>query len=490
MSFLLYDITFLVIVGLLGGIFLFKRRKKLKRELGIFVLYRTQLGVRFINHISNKYKKTLLSFKYIIITVSYLLMIIVVYYLGSTVYRYVKYPILTEVIKAPPVMLLFPYFPQVFGVSSFLPPFYFAYFIIAFAVVATVHEFAHGIFMGYNKIRIKSTGVGFLGPLPVGAFVEQNEKDMEKAKKTDQMSILGAGVCANVIFAIIFLLIWWALFSITFVPNGAVFGSYSSSFVNISSISMIGGISFNNPTNQEIMDVVNTTDLITDLTLDSNGEKINLIKIIADEGSFYMSQDILIKQLETGKSYLILYNDFSAIKAGLKGTIIEINGEEIETFKELSEVMRNKKPGEELKVKTRYEEEILEYNLILGEDPAQEGRAIMGISSINFFDIGTLRIDEVTANYFFREPNTDYKVRSEFLLFLYYLVFWIFGLNVVVAFANMLPFFIFDGGRFFYLTVWGITKNEKVGRAAYKWIGILIIFSLLLLMLTWLVRVI
>lgn len=486
MSFLLYDVIFLVVVGLLGGLFLLKRRKNLKRELGVFALYKSKLGIRFINHISKKYKKTLLSFKYIIIVVSYLLMIIILYYLGSTVYRYIKYPILTELVKAPPLAPVLPYFPTLFGMESFFPPFYFTYFIVAFLIVATVHEFSHGIFMGYNKIRIKSTGIAFLGPLPVGAFVEQNDKDMERCKKTDQMSILGAGVCANVIFAIIFLLIWWGIFSLNFVPIGAVFNSYSGVAVNISSITMVGGISFTNPNNQDIIKDINETELPTDLSLEEKGTTVNLTKISSGNEIYYIDKQRLLSQLETGRDYVALYGDFPAIKENLKGTIIEIDGIEIQTYKDLSEVMANKKAGEEVNIKTKYEGEILEYKLILDENPIQGEKGIIGIS----FDSGSLRMDEVLANYFFRETNTEYESKSEFLSFLYYLVFWVFLLNALIALMNMLPFFIFDGGRFFYLTIWGITGKEKIARAAYKWMGMLILLSLFLLMLIWFIRVI
>lgn len=490
MGFWLYDLTFLIIAGVIGGLFLLKKKKELKRELGIFILYRTQLGVKFINYVSKKYKKILSSLKYAIIFASYILMLVVLYYFAITVYRYVRYPIFTELVKSPPIMLLLPYFPEIFGVQSFFPPFYFTYFIIAFLIVATVHEFAHGIFMGHNKVRIKSTGVVFIGPLPAGAFVEQNEKDMEKRNKTDQMSILGAGVCSNGLFAVIFLLIWWGLFSITFIPAGATFNSYISNLVNVSSISEIGGLPLDNLTNPKLIEIINESVLTIDLVLDADGNSINLTKIVANGKNYYITPEVLKKQLETGSEYILPYGDFPGIRAGLKGTIIEVDDNKIKTFKDLSEIMRNRKPGEKINVKTNYKGEILEYNFILGEEPNNKSRGVIGIANMEFMSIKKIRIDESVANYFFRTPNTDYKTRSEFLSFLYYLVFWVFGLNLVVAFANMLPFLIFDGGRFFYLTVWGITKSKKMAEKIYKGIGIIILLSLILLMVVWFLRII
>jgi len=47
----------------------------------------------------------------------------------------------------------------------------------------------------------------------------------------------------------------------------------------------------------------------------------------------------------------------------------------------------------------------------------------------------------------------------------------------------MLPVGMFDGGRFFYLTVLGITGSEKAGKRAFKistWIILLLVAALML----------
>ena len=66
--------------------------------------------------------------------------------------------------------------------------------------------------------------------------------------------------------------------------------------------------------------------------------------------------------------------------------------------------------------------------------------------------------------------------------------FWIFLINLAVGFFNMLPFTILDGGRFFYLTVLGITKNEKITRKVYKGVGWMILALLILMMAVWFIR--
>ncbi|OGJ19984.1 hypothetical protein A3K73_03425 [Candidatus Pacearchaeota archaeon RBG_13_36_9] len=482
MKFIYYDLIFLIIVGILGSIFLYKRRKNLKREMGIFLLYRTQVGVKLIKKVSNRYKKVLGIFKYIIIIVGYILMAGIIYLFSQSVYGYLKYPLFTEIISAPPIFPVLPYFPTIFGVENLFPPFYFTYFLVAFIIVATFHEFAHGIYARLYKIKIKSTGVVFLGPLMAGAFVEQDDKQMEKARKTDQMAILGAGVFTNLVLAIISFLLWWLVFSVNFLPAGALFNTYSSSLVNISSISLFGGVQVSSPANQELINLIDK-GMPTDLVL--SDKNINLTKLSADGADYYFEPESLKNQLKQDTSQILVYGDMPAINADFKGAIIEIDGNKIENYDNLVKIMPNYEPEEEVLIKTNYQGDILEYNIALAEDPDREDRAIIGIGNDIFSAINT------ENNFaFFKEPFTNYESKSDFLYFLYYLIFWVFLLNAAVALFNMLPLLIFDGGRFFYLTIWGITKREKVARLAYKWVGILILAALILLMVVWVIRII
>jgi membrane-associated protease RseP (regulator of RpoE activity) len=49
----------------------------------------------------------------------------------------------------------------------------------------------------------------------------------------------------------------------------------------------------------------------------------------------------------------------------------------------------------------------------------------------------------------------------------------------------MLPMGIFDGGRFFYLTVLAITKKEEVAKKAFKFATYFFLFVLFVVMLFW-----
>src|SRR3989338_1190852 len=162
MSFIAYDIIFLVVFTLLVVLFLYTHRHNLKRE-GLLYLYRTKVGLRVIEWTSRKYASILKPMQYLIIASGYALMAAMLWFLASFSYNYIRSPFLAEQLRVPVLTPLIPYIDKLFTVD-FLPPFYFTYWIIIIAIIAVPHEFAHGIFARLNKIRIHSTGFGFLGP--------------------------------------------------------------------------------------------------------------------------------------------------------------------------------------------------------------------------------------------------------------------------------------------------------------------------------------
>src|SRR3989338_3332616 len=177
MSFIVYDVVFLVLFTVLVALFLYTRKHNLKRE-GLLYLYRTKIGLRLIEWTSKKYARVLRPLQYVSIASGYILMLAMVWLLIRLSYNYITSPTLAQQLRVHVLTPLIPYIDKLFAVD-FLHPFYFTYWIIIIAIIAIPHEFAHGIFARLNKIRIHSTGFGFLGPF-LAAFVEQNEKDMTK----------------------------------------------------------------------------------------------------------------------------------------------------------------------------------------------------------------------------------------------------------------------------------------------------------------------
>ncbi len=68
---------------------------------------------------------------------------------------------------------------------------------ISLLIILVVHEGMHGIVGRRFGFEIKSTGLLLLGFLPIGAFVEPDEKQVEKAKAEKVVPFLAAGPTAN-----------------------------------------------------------------------------------------------------------------------------------------------------------------------------------------------------------------------------------------------------------------------------------------------------
>jgi membrane-associated protease RseP (regulator of RpoE activity) len=78
---------------------------------------------------------------------------------------------------------------------------------IILIVSAIIHEFSHGALLRTVKAKVKSMGFILATILPLGAFVEPDEKDLSKKKNRSIMRMYSAGPMSNVILAIIFLII-------------------------------------------------------------------------------------------------------------------------------------------------------------------------------------------------------------------------------------------------------------------------------------------
>ena len=68
---------------------------------------------------------------------------------------------------------------------------------ISLIIILLAHEGMHGIVGRRHGFKIKSTGVLLFGPLPVGAFVEPDEKEMKGEEDSKVLRFLAAGPMAN-----------------------------------------------------------------------------------------------------------------------------------------------------------------------------------------------------------------------------------------------------------------------------------------------------
>ena len=463
MSFIIYDIVFLALFAFIAVYFGYKRRRNLKRQGWIF-LYHAKWGLSLMDSLAKKHARILRPLQYIIVAIGYLLLGIMCWLLVVTVYDYVTSPFLAEALKIPPLLPLFPYFPQIFKIESIFPPFYFTYFLIAIAIVAISHEFAHGLFARLNKVRIKSTGLAFFGPF-FGAFVEQDDRDMKKIKKFPQLAILAAGVFANVLMMIAFGALLWAFFAVSFAPAGVNFNTYTTETITIAEITHVNGVA--------VAQISDALPLLNE----------SLFEIESQNIIYFVPGLSLKTAIEKNIPAITVYDDAPAIRARLKGTIVALNGSPTRTLPELRSAILASQPNETIVVTTLEDDAFFDHSIRLGE---RDGKPYLGIGVAQPNQKG-IKGAISRAIYAIKDPFIHYEPTwgGDFAWFVYYLLWWVFMINLLVALFNMLPLGMLDGGRFFYITIWGITGKEVWGKRAFTIASWFFIALLALMMVRW-----
>jgi membrane-associated protease RseP (regulator of RpoE activity) len=78
--------------------------------------------------------------------------------------------------------------------------------VLSLAVLLIVHEFSHGILARIAKVKVTASGLLLIGVIPVGAFVEPDEKVVSKLTPKMQNRISAAGVASNMLLTFVFLI--------------------------------------------------------------------------------------------------------------------------------------------------------------------------------------------------------------------------------------------------------------------------------------------
>jgi len=190
-------ISFYVVV--IGLILVFRKRFQWQ---GIVGLAHTNIGLKQMKSFACKHKKVLRITGWVGIVLGFTGMFVVTAMLFKGFYialtkpsaQATFVPVLPGV-KVPGSPVKFPLFKT----------------LIAIFIAVVVHEFSHGLLAVINGIKIKSSGLALFGPLP-GAFVELDEKKLEKQKPFVQHSVFAAGPLGNMVAALaVFLILNFAI---------------------------------------------------------------------------------------------------------------------------------------------------------------------------------------------------------------------------------------------------------------------------------------
>jgi len=203
-----YDLLSLVIFGIILYIFFRLNRKKFEVQGGIIALYKTKLGLNQMEKVSKWNRKFLKIFTNIGTFVGFAGMIFIFYILIKATLELVLgwFGLMPA---APPAIALVLPGVAIPGLGVTLS---FWHWIISIFIVAAIHEFSHGFTAAFNKIKIKSSGFAFFGPI-LAAFVEPDEKELNSKPKMKQLAVYAAGPFSNIILG--FLILAVSLFFIT-----------------------------------------------------------------------------------------------------------------------------------------------------------------------------------------------------------------------------------------------------------------------------------
>ncbi|MFH1779905.1 MAG: site-2 protease family protein [Candidatus Micrarchaeota archaeon] len=298
------------------------------------------------------------------------------------------------------------------GVSILIPGVTVPYeAIIAIIIIAAVHELAHGVLAYAEKIEIKSSGALLFGFLPIGAFVEPDEKKFEKQPITKKRRVLIAGSTSNFLFFLVFLALWISLTPLlpTLVSGVGITNSTIQGITAGAIITSIDGESFNSQ-----------TEYYNKLLNEANNDN----KILVETNEWK-------KEIPATSITLEQVFDFSVNKDVLKDgeVIYAINGKHLNSVKELGDELKQYSPSEQLVLETSNGNK----TIFLDE----KGRI-----GANFMQVPSIQFQNIPKN----------AIIYALMMVVLTIVYWTFLLNFILATVNLLPIFITDGHR--------IIKNE------------------------------
>ncbi len=185
-------LSFLAFLGMIAVIVVIDR-KKIEAHGPLFIR-RTLRGRNFIVRTGERFSRFWTWIGNLAIVAGFAASIFLIYLLLDQVFT-----LLTTlqppqgvgfVVPAPSLVIM----PGVIGVPVW-------YWVVSIITLLVVHEGLHGIVAASQKIKIKTLGWIFLLVLPMGAFVEPDEKDVLRKSKASQLRFFAAGSFANFLVA-------------------------------------------------------------------------------------------------------------------------------------------------------------------------------------------------------------------------------------------------------------------------------------------------
>ena len=192
------ETTYIVLLALLVvyiPIYIYVRKSEKAHEKGFVpygptIMIRTKWGLKLMDRMA-KYKRFWNVMGYVSLFVSLILALIIVTILA------IDLSVLPSMFGQAGIGI--EYALAIPGLNPILP---IVYGIIGLVVAMVIHEMAHGIQSRANDIKVDSSGILY-GVVPLGAFVEPNEEETEKASRKARMHVYAAGITTNTFMALL-----------------------------------------------------------------------------------------------------------------------------------------------------------------------------------------------------------------------------------------------------------------------------------------------
>lgn len=198
-----------ILIGIIGAyilLSLFLKQKGYFEKYNISfygpaLMIRTKKGVGFLRRIAQR-KRFWKGYGTLAVIVCFIMMILMVVLVIANMWAVLEFtPEQQEALPGIEFGLILP------GINPLLPLDYLFYIIVGLAIGIIVHEFSHGILTFAHGLKVKALGLLYL-IVPLGAFCEPDEDELQVTSMKKRMHVYAAGPMSNFVIALITLLLF------------------------------------------------------------------------------------------------------------------------------------------------------------------------------------------------------------------------------------------------------------------------------------------
>ena len=426
---------------------------------GPAVMFRTKLGLKIMDRLA-KYKRFWNFFGIVSRILTVILMAFIIFIV------IVDLLMLPRMFGGPNISI--EYALAIPGLNPMLP---LVYGLIGLIIAMVVHELAHGIQSRTNDIEVKSSGLLYI-VVPMGAFVEPNDEDVNNASRGARMNMFSAGIATNVTLAAVLFI----------VMSAGMLGSLTTDHGDSPAVM---GISANSPA---ITAGIPTTSIMLDWATESDLD----LDPSATMDLRYLTKDgeRTATGFRMGVFVADVASDSPAAAFDMKGKFLyKIDGQVVKNLEFLSGKLDATSPGDVIPITLLNADGTNEttVSVTLKSHPDNSSKGYIGVY-MNYSGMVFVTPNDVLAlaknPFAFSESISDigydaisyigspfrgYSPLPESVQWWYdagngfwiavTAIYWIFWLNLVLAIFNALPAKTFDGGALFHGGVDWITEK-------------------------------